>query len=142
VTICQYKTEYSDPQNRNVKKHFKCDRAALDNKELCLFHDKTFLQDKNHPDNIQKAIDVFTSFIRDKISDCTCNRIECIGYYLPDIGIHEKFTKPVFVIQCKFQEADFSRSLFSGKAYFSESLFSGKADFSACDFIDRRSFLL
>jgi len=123
VATCQYKTDYFDPQNQNVKR-FKCDRYAIDNKEVCLFPDKTFLQDKKYPDNIQKAADVFTSFIRDKISDRNYDRIECIGYHIPDIAIHEKFTKPVFFIQCEFQETDFSESLFSAKTCFSESLFS------------------
>ena len=136
MTSCQYETEYFE--NSNVK-HFKCERDALDNKGACLFHDRSFLQDKNHPENVQKS-DLFTCFIRDKISDPASDRIECIGYHLPNITIHEKFTKTVLFIECKFQETDFSKSLFLAKAYFSKSLFLAKVNFSGSDFIDYAVF--
>ena len=104
--------EYRDPHNLKASKRFRCDITAVGSKEVCLFHDKTFLQDKKHPDNMQLAIDVFTSLIRDKNSDSSCDIIECVGYHLPDIEIREQFTKPIFFIKCKFLELDFSRSCF------------------------------
>jgi hypothetical protein len=77
----------------NIKKlkHFH-DLEHQKGKDLCLFHDKSFLKDNNQPENKDKVIEK----VRVRIENSKRNKtsLKCIGYYLPEIMlIKEEFTQ-------------------------------------------------
>jgi uncharacterized protein YjbI with pentapeptide repeats len=142
VACCQYKIKYFP------NKSFECINDALPGKEYCLFHDKYFLQDKNHPDNEQIAIKGFKAKIYDHISNH--KHIECIGYWLPDFEMGNilaqlGFDKPEFRIsvdlsKCHFKKANFSGCKFLRGAQFNEAEFSDEANFADVELYGQISF--
>jgi uncharacterized protein YjbI with pentapeptide repeats len=110
---------------------FECDVERIEGKDLCLFHDETYLKDSNHPENKDKVIEKLQKIIEN--SKNNGKPLKCIGYYLPDIELNRKeFTQQVYFDHCKFQKADFSGTTVSSSANF-YSIFS-KANFSQATF--------
>jgi hypothetical protein len=114
IDHCSYKSEYYDFQSYKTKT-FPCDQEPLENKDVCLFHNKSYLKDRNHPENKNKVIER----LQKRIENSKKNKmpLKCIGYYLPDIELNkEEFFQPVYFNNCKFQKASFSGATFSSKA--------------------------
>lgn len=137
VSICTFKQDYYNYQFKQTAT-FRCDQISLENRDLCLFHDKDYLKDKTRPKNKDKVIEKLIERIDE--SNYNNKPLYCIGYNIPDIRITKKFSQPVYFSFCTFAQADFSRSIFTNFAYFNGVVFSGNADFTETRFIKTASF--
>jgi Pentapeptide repeats (9 copies) len=130
---CQFTIEYYEIEKKKMDK-FYCEEEASRSSSFCIFHDKSYLEDKSifeeHRQEVSKTL-------MDKVNDSITNNkaLFCIGYYLPaDIRIQGIFNKQVNFSHSKFQRIDFSSAKFSGGANFRAAKFSGITDFSAAKF--------
>jgi len=133
---CTYKLEYYDHKSKK-QEPFHCDQQRLEGKDLCLFHDETYLKEdpKNEKEVIKKLLE--------KMENSKTNRtpLNCIGYYLPDIKFEKgEFKQEVYFAQCKFQEADFSEATFLATASFYGATFLATASFYGATFSDKATF--
>jgi hypothetical protein len=117
---------------------FTCDQESLVNKDVCLFHDDTYLKDSNRSENKDKVIQKLNDRIDESISNN--EPIYCIGYHLPHAKINKTFTQAIYFNHCKFQNAVFFGAKFSADANFSRVTFSAEADFIKSIFSDKAHF--
>jgi len=134
IVTCSFKGEYFDNKSKS-RETINCDQEHLEGKDLCLFHDESFLDEP--PENKDKVIEKLYAQMDKSISKN--EPLHCIGYYLPDIQLDKKFTQLAYFNHCKFQNADFSNAEFSDKADFSSAEFK-KAFFSGTKFSEDAFF--
>jgi uncharacterized protein YjbI with pentapeptide repeats len=137
IPSCTFTTRYNDYQINKLQT-FKCKQIPLANKHVCLFHDKTYLEDSNHPENKEYVSRTLYDIVEQSIRKD--EPLYCIGYYLPNITIDEKFKQPIYFQACKFKGVDFSDAKFSAKTNFFQATFSDKAIFSKATFSEEANF--
>jgi uncharacterized protein YjbI with pentapeptide repeats len=137
---CQFTTKYWDYESKALV-DYNCnskDGEVLDS-GFCIFHDENYLQDKNnHKEREQEVVTKLMVKVNNSID--RKEALLCIGYRLPDIKIKGNFTKPLYFLQAKFQQIDFSLAKFSGEASFNSAEFSEKANFGSAKFSGEASF--
>jgi len=117
---------------------FECDVERIEGKDLCLFHDETYLKDSNHPENKKMVIEK----LQEKIENSKkTTPLKCFGYYLPDIELNkEEFTQQIYFNYCKCQKAYFSGAKLKEAVNFSGTTFKEAASFSEATFSSSTSF--
>ena len=54
--LCTFEKEHQDYQS-GESETFRCDVERIEGKDLCLFHDESYLKDSNQPENKRMVIE-------------------------------------------------------------------------------------
>jgi hypothetical protein len=113
---CLFRTKYYELNDDNWIDYYCDNLNDILASGLCIFHDRSYLQDKINREKHEKDV---KNKLMSKVRKSQQNKevLRCIGYYIPDITIKGKFTERVYFSKCEFQgEANFSRGYISTSA--------------------------
>jgi uncharacterized protein YjbI with pentapeptide repeats len=128
---CKYTQEFVN---------FECNEITDLPSGLCIFHDQQYLKDDDNQFTHKKnVLNQLWAKINHDITKY--NKVECIGYYIPDIKFSEIINDNLInrINQTKI-DFNFNFATFLGKASFSRVSFSGKASFFGAKFSEANFF--
>jgi len=128
--MCDYSAKYYDYEKESDIE-YKCPHEPT--KPRCMFHDGESF--KSMPAVVREE---FYNMVKNAITNN--ESLYCIGFYLPEITVNKKFTKPVYFLGAKFQQANFLLAIFHQQADFSDVIFQ-QANFSGATFHQQANFL-